>query len=236
MPPRLPDTVEHWPLDRLTPYDRNARTHDDDQVAKIAASILEFGWTTPVLIDDTGDVIAGHGRLLAARKLGLDTIPVIRAAHLTPAQAQAYRLVDNRLAELSGWNQELLAAELHVLNGDGFDLSLIGFDDAELDRLMAPLEDEDEPTREDSDDDADEAPEPPRDPVSRPGDLWRLGDHRLLCGDSTNAAAVARVMNGERASLLFTSPPYGNQRDYTTGGIGDWDALMRGSLAISARS
>jgi ParB-like chromosome segregation protein Spo0J len=137
MPPRLPDAVEHWPLDRLIPYARNARTHSEDQVAQIAASIVEFGWLNPVLIDDAGSVIAGHGRLLAARKLGLESVPVIRASHLTPAQVRAYRLADNRLAELSGWNDELLAAELAALRDEDVDLGLLGFDDGEIDRLLA---------------------------------------------------------------------------------------------------
>jgi DNA modification methylase len=230
MPPRLPDTFEHWPLDRLRPYVRNPRTHSDEQVAQIAASIVEFGWTNPVLVASDGTVIAGHCRLEAARRLGLDAVPVVVLDHLSEAQRRAYVIADNKLALNAGWNEELLAAELHALNGDGFDLALTGFDEAELDQLMAPLGDEDAAAAEDSDS-ADEAPEPPRDPVSRPGDLWRLGHHRLLCGDSTDTAAVERVMNGERAALVFTSPPYGNQRDYTTGGVGDWDALMRGVFA-----
>jgi len=227
----LPDAVERWPIDRLEPYAANARTHSDDQVAQIAASIAEFGWTVPCLVDEKGVLIAGHGRLLAARNLGLDSVPVIRLEHLTPAQVRAYRIADNRLTDLGAWDDEILASELHALNGEGFDLTLTGFEDADLDRLMAPLDDA-EPDETSEDDDAgDETPEPPRDPVTRSGDLWLLGDHRLLCGDSTDAEAVARVMAGERADLLFTSPPYGNQRDYTTGGVGDWDVLMRGVFA-----
>ena len=226
-----PDRIEHWPLDRLVPYARNARTHSDDQVAQIAASLIEFGWTNPILVDGWGGIIAGHGRLLAARKLGLDTVPVVVIDHLTDAQRRAYVIADNKLALNAGWNDDLLAAELHALNGEGFDLALTGFDETELDQLMAPLGDE--VAGEDADGDAaDAAPEPPRDPVSRPGDLWLLGDHRLLCGDSTDPSAVARAMDGARASLVFTSPPYGNQRDYTTGGIGDWDALMRGVFGV----
>jgi DNA modification methylase len=232
MPPRLPDTFEHWPLDRLRPYVRNPRTHSDEQVAQIAASIVEFGWTNPVLVSADGTVIAGHGRLEAARRLGLDAVPVVVLDHLSEAQRRAYVIADNKLALNAGWNEELLAAELHALNGDGFDLALTGFDEAELDRLMAPLDDMDSMSPDgdsgENDDAADETPDPPRNPVTRPGDLWRLGDHRLLCGDSTDAESVARIMDGERASLLFTSPPYGSQRDYTTGGIGNWDALMRG--------
>jgi DNA modification methylase len=225
MPPRLSETVEHWPLDRLRPYARNPRTHSDEQVAQIAASIVEFGWTNPVLVSGDGTVIAGHGRLDAARRLGLDAVPVLVLDHLSEAQRRAYLIADNKLALNAGWNEELLAAELHALNGDGFDLALTGFDETELDRLLAPL---DEPDDSDAAADGDETPDPPRNPVTQRGDLWCLGSHRLLCGDSIKPEDVARVMDGERASLLFTSPPYANQRDYTTGGIGNWDALMQG--------
>jgi DNA modification methylase len=200
MPPRLPDTVEHWPLDRLIPYARNARTHSEDQVAQIAASIVEFGWLNPVLIDDGGNVIAGHGRLLAARKLGFEIVPIIRASHLTPAQVRAYRLADNRLAELSGWHEELLAAELAALREEDVDLGLLGFDDAEIERLLTESSEEAGP--------ADEAPEPPADPVSRPGDLWICGEHRVLCGDATVLADVESVLGGELADMCFCDPPY----------------------------
>lgn len=227
MQPRLPDSVEHWPLDRLRAYARNPRTHSDAQVAQIAASIVEFGWTNPVLVAGDGTVIAGHGRLDAARRLGLSMVPVLVLDHFSEAQRRAYVIADNKLALNAGWNDELLAAELHALNGEGFNLELTGFDETELDRLMAPLDD-DAGAGGDATDAADEAPEPPRNPVSRSGDLWRMGEHRLLCGDSTDGAAIARLMESERAALLFTSPPYGNQRNYTTGGIGDWEALMRG--------
>lgn len=227
MQPRLPDSVEHWPLDRLRAYARNPRTHSDAQVAQIAASIVEFGWTNPVLVAGDGTVIAGHGRLDAARRLGLSMVPVLVFDHLSEAQRRAYVIADNKLALNAGWNDELLAAELHALNGDGFNLELTGFDETELERLMAPLDD-DAGAGGDATDAADEAPEPPRNPVSRSGDLWRMGEHRLLCGDSTDGAAIARLMESDRAVLLFTSPPYGNQRNYTTGGIGDWEALMRG--------
>lgn len=228
---RLPDSVEQWPLDRLRPYERNPRMHSGEQIAQIAASICEFGWTNPILVSSDGEVIAGHGRLEAAKKLGLSTVPVLVFDHLSDAQRRAYVIADNKLALNAGWNEELLAAELHALNGEGFDLALTGFDEAELDQLMAPLDDDGEEADNASESDPDETPEAPRAAVTRPGDLWCLGDHRLLCGDSTDAACCARVMTGERASLLFTSPPYGNQRDYTTGGVGDWDALMRGAFA-----
>jgi ParB-like chromosome segregation protein Spo0J len=138
----FPDTVEHWSLDRLIPYGRNARTHSDSQVAQIAASIVEFGWTNPVLADSKGNVIAGHGRLAAAKSLGLDTVPVVIRDHLTEAQRRAYILADNKLALNAGWDDETLAAELHALNAEGYDLDLIGFSEEELDALMAPLDDE----------------------------------------------------------------------------------------------
>jgi DNA modification methylase len=200
MPPRLPETVEHWPLDRVIPYARNARTHSDDQVAQIAASIVEFGWLNPVLVDDAGNVIAGHGRLLAARKLGLETVPIIRASHLTPAQVRAYRLADNRLAELSGWDEELLAAELEALRDEDVALTLLGFDDADIERLLAGSSEEAGA--------ADEAPEPPADPISRHGDVWICGQHKVLCGDATVLADVESVLAGELADLCFTDPPY----------------------------
>ncbi len=202
MPPRLPDAVEHVPLARLIPYARNARTHDDDQVAKIAASIVEFGWLNPVLIDDAGNVIAGHGRLLAAQKLGLDVVPVLRASHLTPAQARAYRLTDNRLSELGGWDDALLSDELHALNELGFDLELTGFDEADLDRLLAPLDETG------AAEDENELPEPPAEPVTRAGDVWICGEHRVLCGDATKLADVEKVLGGELADMCFTDSPY----------------------------
>lgn len=220
MTPRLPDAVEHWPLDRLSPYARNARTHDDGQVAQIAASIVEFGWTNPILVDAGGGIVAGHGRLLAARKLGLDTVPVVVLDHLTPAQRRAYVIADNKLALNAGWNEELLAAELHALNGDGFDLALTGFSESELDALMAPLGDETETANDDGEDAADDMPVPPREPISRLGDLWVIGKHRLLCGDSTDSSVVARVMNGERTALVSSHNHHGiiNPRLSATGG------------------
>ncbi|MBI5121323.1 MAG: site-specific DNA-methyltransferase [Rhodospirillales bacterium] len=202
----LPDTVEHWPVDRLIPYGHNARTHSDGQVAQIAASVIEFGWTNPVLADSQGNVIAGHGRLAAAKSLGLKMVPVVILDHLTETQRRAYILADNKLALNAGWDDELLAAELHALNADGYDLDLIGFSDEELEALMAPLDDEG-----DGEGDAgeDEAPEPPADPVTRPGDLWQLGRHRLLCGDSTSATDVERLLAGTAPHLMVTDPPYG---------------------------
>jgi DNA modification methylase len=221
--------VEYRKVEALIPYARNPRTHSDAQVAKIAASIVEYGWTNPVLVDGDNGVIAGHGRLAAARKLGLDEVPVIELGHLTPAQKRAYVISDNRLALDAGWDEELVALELAELSEAGYDLALTGFDGSEIDALLA---DEtpggDGEQEEASDDAADDVPDAPAIPVSRPGDVWAIGAHRLICGDAADASVVAALMQGERARLCFTSPPYGNQRDYTTGGIADWDGLMRG--------
>ena len=201
-----PEAIELWPLDRLRPYAANAKMHGEDQVAKIAASMAEFGWTVPVLVSGDGEVIAGHGRILAATQLGLTEVPVIILDHLTEAQRRAYRLADNKLTELGGWDEGLLSKELQGLLGEDYDLSLIGFEDGELDRLLNLS-----PDGEGGGDDGAAPvviPEPPRNPVSRVGDLWSLGDHRLLCGDSTNRDDVRRLMNGERAVLFATDPPY----------------------------
>ncbi|MGE4043571.1 MAG: site-specific DNA-methyltransferase [Acetobacteraceae bacterium] len=222
------DQTERWPLARLAPYQRNARTHSDEQVAQIAASIQEFGFTNPVLVDETGTIIAGHGRVLAAHKAGLPDVPVMVARGWSQAQIRAYLLADNKLALNAGWDTATLALELGELQAMGFDLALTGFSDDEIADLLTSPEDQ-EPTADgDEDDPADTDTEVPATVVTRPGDLWLLGEHRLLCGDSTDRTARVRLMDGDRASLLFTSPPYGNQRNYTTGGIGDWDVLMRG--------
>jgi DNA modification methylase len=198
----LPEQIEQWPVARLKPYSSNARTHSDDQVAKIAASLVEYGWTAPVMVSDDGEIVAGHGRLLAAQHLGLNEVPIIRLSHLTPEQVRAYRIADNRLSELSGWDDELLAAERHALNAAGFDLGLTGFEGEDLNRLLAPLDEGDGLAGKDV------IPEPPLNPVSRPGDLWLLGDHRLLCGDSTKADDVIRVMHNQKAILFASDPPY----------------------------
>ena len=198
-----PEQIEQWPLARLKPYAKNARTHSEDQIARIAASLIEYGWTAPVMVADDGEIVAGHGRLLAAQHLGLEEVPVIRLSHLTPEQVRAYRIADNRLAELSGWNDELLAAELHALNAAGFDLDLTGFEGEDLDRLLAPLDDDGEGLAGE-----DVIPEPPVTPVSRVGDLWLMGEHRLLCGDSTKPDDVIRVMHNQKAILFASDPPY----------------------------
>jgi ParB-like chromosome segregation protein Spo0J len=170
----LAERIELWPIDRLRPYERNPRTHSEAQVDQIAASMVEFGWTNPILIDENAGILAGHGRLLAARKLGLAEVPVIRFEHLSEAQKRAYLIVDNQLALNSGWDDALLAEELAWLRAERFDLDLIGFDASELERLLALADSDAAPS-----DAEDEVPEPPEDPVSKPGDLWVLGRHRL---------------------------------------------------------
>jgi DNA modification methylase len=199
----LADRIELWPVDHLRPYERNPRTHSEAQVDQIAGSMVEFGWTNPVLVDEQGGVLAGHGRLLAARKLGLAEVPVIRFEHLTEAQKRAYLIADNQLALQAGWSEDLLAAELAWLRDESFDLDLIGFDATELERLLAIADGE--ATSEDADD---EVPEPPKEQVSKPGDLWVLGNHRLLCGDATVLADVERVLGGHLADMTWTDPPY----------------------------
>jgi DNA modification methylase len=203
-----PESIELWPLDRLRPYAGNAKTHGADQVAKIAGSMAEFGWTVPVLVSGDGEVIAGHGRILAAAQLGLNEAPVIVLDHLSEAQRRAYRIADNKLTELGDWDDALLSEELQALSTEEFDLSLIGFDDAELDRLLAGTTDDI-----DGRDGEDEIPEPPEEPVSRPGDLWILGNHRLLCGDATIATDVERVLGSVKPLLMVTDPPYGVDYD-----------------------
>jgi DNA modification methylase len=186
----------------LIPYARNARTHSNDQVAQIAASIAEFGFTNPILTDGERGVIAGHGRLAAARKLELIEVPVIELTHLSAIQKKAYILADNRIAANAGWDDELLGVELTELQDAGFDLELMGFGDEELERLLNGEGDTTGLTEDDA------APDLPVDPVSKTGDVWLLGQHRLLCGDSTVLTDVERVMNGQLADMAFTDPPY----------------------------
>ena len=225
--------VEYRKVEALIPYARNPRTHAEGQIAKIAASIVEYGWTNPILVDGDNGIIAGHGRLAAARKLGLDQVPVIELAHLSPSQKRALVIADNRLALDAGWDEAMLALELAELSESGYELALTGFDSSELERLLSTsLEDDaaegEEDPDETADDAADDVPQAPTVAVSRPGDVWAIGPHRLICGDATDRDVVAALMQGDLSRLCFTSPPYGNQRDYTSGGISDWDGLMRG--------
>jgi DNA modification methylase len=189
-------------VDSLIPYARNARTHSDEQVAQIAASIAEFGFTNPILTDGERGVIAGHGRLAAARKLELTEVPVIELTHLSAIQKKAYILADNRIAANAGWDDELLGVELTELKDAGFDLELMGFGDEELERLLNGEGDTTGLTEDDA------VPDLPVDPVSITGDVWLLGQHRLMCGDSTVLSDVERLMNGQLADMAFTDPPY----------------------------
>ena len=224
--------VEYRKIETLIPFARNPRTHSEAQIAKLASSIVEFGWTQPILVDGANGIIAGHGRLAAARKLDLLEVPVIELGHLTSAQKRAYVIADNRLALDAGWDEELLSLELAELSEAGYDLTMTGFSNEEIEELLVGAEQalQEEAPADAEDDAADEVPEVPSNPVSRLGDVWQIGTHRLICGDATDPAVVRSLMAGEQAALCFTSPPYGNQRDYTNTII-DWDALMRGVFA-----
>lgn len=193
--------LEWRSVSSLIPYARNSRTHSDEQIAQIAASIKEFGWTNPILVDGDNGIIAGHGRLSAARKLGHEEVPVIELKDLTETQRKAYIIADNRLALNAGWDNEMLTIELNDLLADGFALDILGFDPKELNALLEPdvvegLTGEDE------------APPLPEEPKTKLGDIYQLGNHRLMCGDSTSVDAVQTLLQGQRADMVFTDPPY----------------------------
>jgi len=194
--------IDQWAIDRLVPFERNARTHSPEQVAQVAASIAEFGFVNPVLVGADCVIIAGHARVLAARKLGLTEVPVITLGHLTPAQRRALVIADNRLALNAGWDEQLLHLELAALREEDFDLNLLGFEDNELAALLADEDSSAGLTDEDA------APELPEKPTTVAGDVWILGDHKLLCGDATISADAERLMLGEAADMVFTDPPY----------------------------
>jgi len=186
----------------LIPYVKNSRTHSDEQIAQIAASIKEFGWTNPILVDGSNGIIAGHGRLMAARKLGFKEVPTIELADLTETQKKAYIIADNRLALNAGWDNEMLTIELNDLLADGFALEILGFDTKELNALLEP-----EVVEGLTDEDA--VPEVPDEPKTKMGDIYQLGNHRLMCGDSTSIDAVDNLMQGTYPDLIHTDPPYG---------------------------
>jgi DNA modification methylase len=218
-------------VSELIPYIKNSRTHSDQQVAQIAASIKEFGWTNPILVDGDRGIIAGHGRLMAARKLGYEKVPTIELSYLTPTQRKAYVIADNQLAMNAGWDTEMLTIELNELLEDKFSLELLGFDADELAKLLQPevvegLVDEDE------------VPEPPPEPITKLGDVWILGNHRLMCGDSTSIDAVDKLMDGQKADMVFTDPPYGvDYKGINNDSRSGLDELLRGAfgnyLAVS---
>ncbi len=207
--PAMARHIEIWPTDRLAPYAKNARTHSPEQVAQIAASIVEFGFVNPILVDSMNGIIAGHGRLLAARKLGLAEVPVVVLSHLSEIQRRAYIIADNKLALNAGWDEETLRVEMAGLAVDGFNLALVGFSDEELVAILSTDEPETPGSVEEE-----AVPEPPVQPVTIPGDVWVIGPHRLICGDCRDAAVVARLMAGASANVAITSPPYATQREY----------------------
>jgi len=202
--------VEQISIEKLIPYVNNARTHSDAQVAQIAASIKEFGFNNPVLIADDNSIIAGHGRVMAARKLGKDTVPAVRLSHLTEMQRKAYILADNKLALNADWDNSLLAIELADLKDLGFDTDLTGFSADEIAALM-PVELTEGLT------DEDEVPEVPVDPVTKLGDVWLLGKHRVMCGDCKSFSDIDKLLTGKKINLVVTSPPYASQRTYDEG-------------------
>jgi DNA modification methylase len=193
--------IKYKPIADLIPYARNSRTHSDSQVAQIAASIKEFGWTNPVLLDGENGIIAGHGRVMAAQKLGEKQVPTIELSHLDEHQKRAYIIADNKLALNAGWDNEILAFEINDLKDAGYDLELTGFSDEEIGALnpevIEGLTDEDA------------VPEVPEEPITKPGDIYQLGYHRLMCGDSTFIDDVETLMQGTYPDLIHTDPPYG---------------------------
>lgn len=201
--PWLSTHIERWPTEKLVPYARNARTHSEEQVAQIAASIVEFGFTNPILAGSDGVIVAGHGRLAAAQKLGLDTVPVVVLDHLTPTQRRALIIADNRIAENAGWDDAMLRIELQSLQEDGFNLDITGFDADALAEIMAGEE-----TTVDGNTDEDAIPELSETAISRPGDVWILGNHRLVCGDATQPSSYEQLLAGQRVQMIWSDLPY----------------------------
>ncbi len=216
--------IEWLSLETLIPYAKNARTHSDEQVAQIAGSIKEFGFNNPVLVDKDNSIIAGHGRLMAARKLGMDKVPVVQLGHMTEAQRKAYVLADNRIALNSGWDTSMLSLELQDLKDD-IDLSLLGFDPDELDALLNPIVETDGLTDEDA------VPDVPDEPKTKLGDIYILGNHRLMCGDSTSITDVEKLMNGNSVDMVYTDPPYGISIVNESGHVGGGKLAQVGTYA-----
>jgi DNA methylase/ParB-like nuclease domain len=197
---QVPERVETWEIGRLVPSARNARTHSDAQVAEIAGSIRAFGFNVPVLVDKDGSIIAGHGRVLAARQLNLDRIPVLVLDHMSDAEKRGYAIADNKIALNAGWDDELLKIELETLRTDGIELEKLGFSEEELNALIEALKPVSVPNQ-------DWVPGTPAKPVSQPGDLWQLGNHRLLCGDPLEDSSYAALLAGKLGAMLFTYLP-----------------------------
>lgn len=213
----MTNKLQKTKIKKLIPYAANSRTHSDEQVNQIAASIKEFGFNNPVLVDESNGIIAGHGRVMAAQKLSMEEVPTICLSHLTDAQRRAYVIADNKLALNAGWDDDALQAEIDRLRDDDFDISLLGFDDDELGDLF-----DDETTEGLTDEDA--VPEVPKQPVTVEGDVWLLGRHRLMCGDSTSIDAVEKLMDGQSPNTMLTDPPYGVEYE------ADWRANAKGRV------
>src|SRR5437016_214938 len=206
-----------WPIENVHPYPRNARRIRERAIDKVAASIREFGWRQPIVVDQKGVVICGHVRLLAARKLGLKEVPVHVADNLIPAQVRAYRLADNRSHEETSWNEELLGLELFDLRDIGFDLNLTGFDLPEMDQLLATSEEAEQVNN------LAQARATVESAVSRLGDMWILGNHRLFCCDSTTQTSFERVLDGAQADMVFTEPPNRDDSQQPAGLLENWE-------------
>jgi len=217
--------IEQIPLKELTPYTRNSRTHSEEQITQVVASIVEYGWTNPVLIDDSGMIIAGHGRTMAAARLKMTEVPCIRLSNLSENQKRAYIIADNQIALNAGWDEALLHEELEALKIEEYDLQLLGFSDAELDDLLTDTEEEvvELPI-----------PEPPVNPTTKLGEIYQLGNHRLMCGDSTSIEAVDRLMDGQKADMVFTDPPYGISIVSDGGKVGGDSLAKTGDYAAVA--
>jgi DNA modification methylase len=212
--------IKEVAVDKLIPYAKNSRTHSPEQVGQIAASIKEFGFRNPILVDGVG-IIAGHGRLMAAQKLGLDKVPTLDCSDMTESQKKAYIIADNKLALNAGWDTAMLSIEMKDLEDEGFDLALLGFDDKELNALLEP-----EVSEGLTDEDA--VPELPEEPKTKLGDIYILGNHRLMCGDSTSIDAVDKLMDGNKADMVFTDPPYGmSYGGGRAGAIGSNDGTVK---------
>ncbi len=213
--------IEQISVKKLLPYARNSRTHSEDQIGQIASSIKEFGFTNPLLIDADNQIIAGHGRLMGANRLQMKEVPCIRLSHLTESQKRAYVIADNKLALNAGWDDELLALEIKDLQELEFDVSLLGFSDDELNGILDKLVEEVDGLT-----DEDDVPEAPEEAKTKIGDIYKLGKHRLMCGDSTSIDAVDKLMDGQKADMVFTDPPYGMflNADYS-----DMDSKFKGS-------
>jgi DNA modification methylase len=213
--------IEQRKVESLIPYVNNSRKHSDEQVAQIAASIKEFGWTNPILVDGENGIIAGHGRLMAARKLSMEEVPVIELAHLSENQRKALIIADNKLALNADWDNNILALELSDLSAADYDLDILGFDNEEVAKLLK--------TETEGLTDEDEVPEPPPEPITKLGDVWILGNHRLMCGDSTSIDAVDKLMEGQRSDMVFTDPPYNVAFN---GRSGKFDVIKNDNLPV----